>query len=158
MRVQGSKQRVHLTEVDLEPSEAKPMLRIAPAAASLIWLGSIALATAIYMEWLPARALFDTETRAARERMPRSSGESRRRAPERQGPDAPRAARRAAPAAVPVAPPETVTQAPVSARASGDAAALPHETTIATPAVVPESSRTIRGSYYSDDSNWAGGW
>lgn len=144
MRVRGSKQRVHLTEVDLEPTEQKPILRIAPAAASLIWLGSIGLATAIYMEWLPARALFESEAPARREH----------RAPARQR-------LRAAPRSVVGA--ESRAAAPpiereVPVRATADSGAPPPETKITTPAVVPESSRTIRGSYYSDDSNWAGGW
>ena len=147
MRVRGSKQRVHLTEVDLEPTEQKPMLRIAPAAASLIWLGSIGLATAIYMEWLPARALFESEAPARPEH----------RAPARQRP-------RAAPRSVAgtesrsVAPAIEPSRVQPSVEATADSVAPPAETKITTPAVVPESSRTIRGSYYSEDSNWAGGW
>jgi len=151
MRVRGSRKRVHLTEVDLEPAEQKPMLRVAPAAASMIWLGSIALATAIYMEWLPARALFADRGGARLER-PRAGGSPREHA---------RTGARAAPPSV--QPPVTGPRAPATpseplptAPSSGEA--LPHESTISTPAVVPESSRTIRGSYYSEDSNWAGGW
>jgi len=146
MRVRGSKRRVHLTEVDLEPTEQKPMLRIAPAAASMIWLGSIGLATAIYMEWLPARALFESETPAR----------SELRTPDRQRPRAtPRSVAASEKRAAPASEAARV-QAPV--RAATDSVAPPAAAKITTPAVVPESSRTIRGSYYSDDSNWAGGW
>ena len=146
MRVRGSKRRVHLTEVDLEPTEQKPMLRIAPAAASMIWLGSIALATAIYMEWVPARALFESEKPAR---------------PHSSAPDRPRvraASRPVAASEKPAAPAREAARAQTPVRAASDSAAPPAETKITTPPVVPESSRTIRGSYYSDDSNWAGGW
>jgi len=149
MRVRGSKKRVHLTEMDLEPVEQKSMLRVAPAAASMIWLGSIALATAIYMEWLPARALFsDREVSSERphaERAPRAQARARARATPH---DAPATTSPVSPVARPV-PPVVTSEA---------GRPLPRESTISTPAVVPESSRTIRGSYYSDDSNWAGGW
>ena len=146
MRVRGSKQRVRLTEVDLEPSEQKPMLRVAPAAASLIWLGSIALATAIYMEWLPARALFQPETPAASERPARRLAAKPRSPARSQKP--------------PIADPPGAESTPaVSAETrAADAPVAPVESTITTPKTVPESSRTIRGSYYSDDSNWAAGW
>lgn len=150
MRVRGSKRRVRLTEVELEPSEQKPMLRIAPAAASLIWLGSIALATAIYMEWIPARALFERETRAPSER-PRS---------ERQRPQEPGAPPRSSGAPIGLRPAPPVADAvpmPATAPASETPVPIP-ETAVSTPRAVPESSRTIRGSYYSEDSSWAAGW
>ena len=149
MRVRGSRKRVRLTEVDLEPAEQKPMLRIAPAAASMIWLGSIALATAIYMEWLPARALF-ADPRAATSERPRARIEVGERNRNRATP--PRAQPPAARPSSAVMPPE-----PPVAPSQGDEQ-LPRESTVSTPSVVPESSRTIRGSYHSEDSNWAGGW
>lgn len=150
MRVRGSKRRVRLTEVELEPSEQKPILRIAPAAASLIWLGSIALATAIYMEWIPVRALFEREARAPSER-PRS---------EAMRPLAPAAPRRSSDAPIGLRPAATVTAAsPMPATApAAETPISPPETAVSTPRAVPESSRTIRGSYYSEDSSWAAGW
>jgi len=150
MRVRGSKKRVHLTEVDLEPVEQKSVLRVAPAAASMVWLGSIALATAIYMEWLPARALF-SDPRGVRSERPHSGRASRAHASTR--------ARAAPPSAPPATSPDVPVTRPeppaVTSEAGGPS---PRESTVSTPSVVPESSRTIRGSYYSDDSNWAGGW
>jgi len=126
------------------------MLRIAPAAASLIWLGSIALATAIYMEWLPARALFEAEAPVPSEGPARVTG-SRSQEPAAS----PRVT--VAPAGVP--PPAVADLTPMPATApAADASAAPAETTIHAPANVPESSRTIRGSYYSEDSSWAAGW
>ncbi|HEY6723693.1 MAG TPA: hypothetical protein VI197_06655 [Polyangiaceae bacterium] len=151
MRVRGSKRRVRLTEVELEPSEQKPMLRIAPAAASLIWLGSIALATAIYMEWLPARALFEPETATPSQR-PRRSERLRPQEP----PAPPRpidAAMRSRPA-----PPVMDTRPAPATGPAAEPPVSPPETAISTPSTVPESSRTIRGSYYSEDSSWAAGW
>jgi len=147
MRVRGSKQRVHLTEVDLEPTEQKPVLRIAPAAASMIWLGSIALATAIYMEWLPARALFEPEPPARTAARP-SDRQRARAAPLSVAATEKRSA----------AAPSEVARAQAPVQAAAEHVAPPPEAKISTPAVVPESTRTIRGSYYSDDSNWAGGW
>lgn len=131
------------------------MLRVAPAAASMIWLGSIALATAIYMEWLPARALF-ADPAGARFERPRAGGSPGQRAPREHA----RAGARAAPPSVqlPVTGPRALATPPEPPTTSSSGEALPHESTISTPAVVPESSRTIRGSYYSEDSNWAGGW
>lgn len=157
MRVRGSKRRVRLTEADLEPSDQKPMLRIAPAAASLIWLGSIALATAIYMEWLPARALFENGTpgppaRAADEFAGNGPALSSRPPALKTG-----LSRRATPAPAGVRAPE-VPPGTLQPVASARQAERPPHTAITTPVVVPESTRTIRGSYYSDDSNWAAGW
>lgn len=158
MRVRGSKQRVRLTEVELEPSEQKPMLRIAPAAASLIWLGSIALATAIYMEWLPARALFEAETRAPPGRPVRNAERLRPQELEASAPSTAAAAGIVAAADIAAAPPlADATAAPATAPAA-DTPVLPPETAISTPPTVPESSRVIRGSYYSEDSSWAAGW
>jgi hypothetical protein len=159
MRVRGSRKRVHLTEVDLEPLEQRPMLRVAPAAASMIWLGSIALATAIYMEWLPARALF-SDQRTARSERSRTGGDRGERDPRAPRVHPTARARATPPAVAPAAtaPGATVTRAEPPIVASEGAEPLPHESTISTPSVVPESSRTIRGSYHSEDSNWAGGW
>jgi hypothetical protein len=150
MRVRGSKTRVRLTEVELEPSEQKPMLRIAPAAASLIWLGSIALATAIYMEWLPARALFEPETRTLSQRSAR-----RERPLPQESTASPRST--GSPAAPRPAPLAEATPAPTTAPPVAAPVPSP-DTSITTPPTVPESSRTIRGSYYSEDSSWAAGW
>src|SRR5690606_19374871 len=71
MRVSGSKQRVILSEADLEHREAKPTRRVAPWAAALAWCGSIGIATAIYLEWLPARSLFSPSAREAETSRPR---------------------------------------------------------------------------------------
>lgn len=152
MRVRGSKQRVRLTEVELEPSEQKPMLRIAPAAASLIWLGSITLATAIYMEWLPARALFQSRTPPAIERP------VRRVAAESRSPIRARSPEPPPPAPPSVESPPPANQPRTAAAATAEGRTPASENTITTPSAVRESSRTIRGSYYSNDSSWAAGW
>lgn len=145
MRVRGSKRRVRLTEVELEPSEQRPMLRVAPAAASLIWLGSMGLATAIYLEWLPVRALFEADTSTASGQPTRSER---------------RPSRRPAVSPQPRVEPAQVASPPIShaSPAPTQTSPAPPDTTISTPKDVPESSRTIRGSYYSEDSSWAAGW
>ncbi|HEU5076143.1 MAG TPA: hypothetical protein VFU02_18250 [Polyangiaceae bacterium] len=151
---------MRLTEVELEPSEQKPMLRIAPAAASLIWLGSIALATAIYMEWLPARSLFENEAPEPPAPPARATDDSTDETPvSSPRPRAPGTALslEATAAPVDVRAPEPRADAPPAGAAAGNVD-RPLHAPISTPVVVPESTRTIRGSYYSDDSNWAAGW
>lgn len=162
MRVNGSKERVRLTEADLEPSESRPVLRVAPALATLVWFGSIGLATTIYLEWLPASALFEpAQTERDVQSLPRREATLAR--PQRGA----ALAANPAPSAPQAPSPELVVVAPstegAAPAAEAAAPAAPATTASARPAItqsesVPESTRTIRGSYFSDNSHWAGGW
>ena len=176
MRVNGSKERVRLTEADLEPTESRPVLRVAPALAALVWFGSIALATTIYLEWLPANALFESPQPKRQGRSVIAKGATpaigRVAAAWAANPATiePQVAiaEVAAPTddvlvPVPTSPsgPSTNEQesaGPSAAPATPPAAASTDRSTITQPDSVPESTRTIRGSYFSDNTHWAGGW
>jgi hypothetical protein len=155
MRVHGSKKWIRLTEAELEPGEAKPMRRVAPIAAAIVWLGSIVIATAIYLDWLPARALL---------RYPQADAER---------------ARFSSTPAPPKPTGDTGQLAQASPRARGsetwapqveqlldkvEAEGVPRTSSTVPPTVARpkqpllESKRVIRGSYHSDNTHWAAGW
>ena len=143
MRVQGKKQRVVLRAEDMEPSEGKPTLRIAPIAAVCVWLCSTLIATAIYFEWLPARALFESEP-SADVRPERGAAMHGQAVSPAQRDSKPLAHRGSA--------------GPANKPGTADSVDEP-----AAPARVtkteskPEPARVIRGSYHSD-THWAAGW
>jgi len=137
MRVQGEKRRVVLSAEDLEPSEAKPSLRIAPLAALCVWLGSTLIATAIYFEWLPARALFQST--------PSVEPAAARPVPARKTPS------------------ERLSQstlrhqAPQPTQASANSHKSAESPRVTKTRSKPEPARVIRGSPFSD-THWAAGW
>jgi hypothetical protein len=143
IKVQGFKDRVQLSEEQLDPSEAKPSLRVAPVLAAVVWVGSMLVATAIYMEWLPffsrgtsqpqtAVAPLDTK-RAARTLEPEAAAQT-------ADASLPPVATENSTAMV-----DDQTQTPASQSAPGQ----------------PDpgkQDRKIRGSYAGARENWLAGW
>lgn len=156
MRVAGSKRRVRLTEAQLEPGESRPVIRIAPVAAALVWLGSIGVATAIYLEWLPARNWFDPVP--SRQLQPPAAPALARPRPEGTARARPVAATGPSPAPARRASPPTLAEATHRASSPPVAKPLPAPKTVTEPSQIAESTRVIRGSYHSDNTHWAAGW
>ncbi len=163
MRVQGSRKRVRLKEADLEPSESRPALRAAPVAALVVWVGSMTLATAIYLDWLPAHSLFSSPNASsievpepAVERSGRVAAHLEPAFPRRQPASALREAPKRSAAAHSPAP-----EAGATARGSETPESHAGNRSIhidpADVEMAQESGKTVRGSYHSDNS-WAAGW